>query len=217
MSSDHKNNIMQKRVQDLMEQLISEQESLEDLVQNKIDENINNMIDNEIEKIEENADKQIEDLESMFTETKIAELVAQAINTGVFTDIEGNLVSLDEALMDFANHSAEYMGVMGDSLKTELLQNLNIALDTMNQLNEINKELGNYDTSSIMPQLSTISSIKLEGAPVITESGLTGGVTLGDLVVNIQGNVDENTLTDIEILLENQRKQIINEIMTNVL
>ena len=207
----------QKRVIELMEQLQEEQEALEDLVQNKIDQNINDMIDNQIEHIEENADKQIEDLESMFTETKIAELVAQAIETGIFTDIEGNLVSLDQALIDFANNSVEYMGAMGESLKTELLQNLNIALDTMAQLNEINKELGNnFNTlnGSITPQVVT-NSIELTELPVTSQSSINS-VTVGDIVVNVQGSVDENTLTDIENLLKEQRQSIVDEIMTNV-
>ena len=211
----------QKRVEELMKELKEEQKALEELVQNKIDEDINNMIDDQIDHIETNADKQIENLENTFTETKIAEMVAEAIQTGIFTDIEGNVTALDQALMDFANNSVEYMGVMGESLKTELLDNLNIALSTMAQLNEINKELNgvNYDTSAIAPlvsgdSVSLAELINLQGSS-LQGSGVNN-VAVGDIVINVQGSVDNNTLADIETLMKQQRNQIINEIMVNV-
>ena len=205
----------QKRVADLMKELKDEQKALEDLVQDKIDEDINNMLDDQIDKVEENADKKIEDLENTFTETKIAEMVAEAIDSGVFKDIHGNVVSLDQALMDFANNSVEYMGVMGESLKTELLDNLNIALDTMQQLDEINKQLngGQFNTATITPMISTSSSTLAE-LPTIQSVG--GNVSMGDMVVNVQGSVTKDVVTDIELALERQRKQLMNEIMLNV-
>ena len=205
----------QKRVADLMKELKEEQKALEDLVQDKIDEDINNMLDNQIDKVEENADKKIEDLENTFTETKIAEMVAEAIDSGVFKDIHGNVMSLDQALMDFANNSVEYMGVMGESLKTELLDNLNIALDTMQQLDEINKQLngGQFNTTTITPMISTSSSTLAE---LPTIQGARNNVSMGDMVVNVQGSVTQDTIADIKSALEEQRKQLINEIMINV-
>lgn len=205
----------QKRVEELMNELKEEQKALEDLVQDKIDEDINNMIDDQIEHIEENADKQIEDLENTFTETKIAEMVAQAIQTGLFTDIEGNVTALDQALMDFANNSVEYMGVMGESLKTELLDNLNIALETMSQLDEINKQLnsGQFNTETITPMIST-SNTALTELPTI--QGARNNVSMGDMIINVQGSVDRDTLGEVKAALEEQRKQLINEIMINV-
>ena len=205
----------QKRVADLMKELKEEQKALENLVQDKIDEDINNMLDDQIDKVETNADKKIEDLENTFTETKIAEMVAEAIDSGVFKDIHGNVMSLDQALMDFANNSVEYMGVMGQSLKTELLDNLNIALDTMQQLDEINKQLndGQFNTTTITPMISTSSSTLAE---LPTVQGARNNVTMGDMVVNVQGSVTKDVITDIESALERQRKQLMNEIMLNV-
>ena len=206
----------QKRVAELMEQLKEEQETLEDLVQDKIDQNINDMFDNQIENVENNADKQIEDLENVFTETKIAEMVAEAIQTGLFTDIEGNVTSLDTALMDMANNSVEYMGVMGQSLKTELLDNLNIALDTMSQINQINKELGQGYNMDILNPIVNTSPISIDTSSIKAQPVQENSVTLGDMVINVQGNVTDDSIDDIRIALEEQRTQIINEIMANV-
>ena len=206
----------QKRVADLMGQLKEEQETLEDLVQDKIDQNINDMFDNQIENVENNADKQIKDLENVFTETKIAEMVAEAIQTGLFTDIEGNVTSLDTALMNMANNSAEYMGVMGQSLKTELLDNLNIALDTMSQINQINKELGQGYNMDILNPIVNTYPISIDTSSIKAQPTQENSVTLGDMVINVQGNVTDDSIDDIRIALEKQRTQIINEIMANV-
>ena len=73
----------QKRLADLMKELKEEQENLEDLVKDKIDSDINNMFDDQIDKIEEDSDEEVKNLEKTWSESKIAEMVKQALNTGV--------------------------------------------------------------------------------------------------------------------------------------
>lgn len=66
-----------------MKELKEEQENLEDLVKNKVDNDINNMFDDQIDKIEENSDEEVKNLEKTWSESKIAEMVKQALDTGV--------------------------------------------------------------------------------------------------------------------------------------
>ena len=66
-----------------MKELKEEQENLENLVQDKIDSDINNMFSDQIDKIEENSDEEIKNLENTWSESKIAEMVKQALDTGV--------------------------------------------------------------------------------------------------------------------------------------
>ena len=66
-----------------MKEIKEEQENLEDLVQDKIDSDINNMFDDQIDKIEENSDEEVKNLEKTWSESKIAEMVKQALDTGV--------------------------------------------------------------------------------------------------------------------------------------
>ena len=204
-----------KRLEDLMKQLKEEQESLEELVQDKIDSDIDNMIDEEIDRVETNADKQIEDLEKVFSETKIAEMVANAIQTGLFTDIEGNVTELDVALMDFANNSVEYMGVLGESLKTELLDNLNIAVETMKELEKINAQLGNNSYEmKFNASLDTTSGII--SSDLAKLQSVNNSITLGDMSITIQGDATKETVEDIRGLLEEYSEKIKHEIMVNV-
>ena len=74
---------MQKRLADLMKELKEEQENLEDMVQDKIDSDIDNMFSDQIDKIEENSDEEVKNLEKTWSESKIAEMVKQALDTGV--------------------------------------------------------------------------------------------------------------------------------------
>ena len=211
-------NVLQKRVADLMNQLQEEQENLEKLVQDKIDEDINTMFDDQIDKVETNAEDEVKNIEDTWTESKIAEMVEQALNTGIFTDIDGNIQSLDSALMEFANNSSEYFGVMGASLKEELLDNLNIALGTMQELNKIAT-----DTSSMMVDWGKVNNVSN------MVSGTLGSINympptnasipeinIGGSNIVIQGNADDKTVSKIEDLLKENNKKIYAEIMKNV-
>ena len=66
-----------------MNQLQEEQENLEKMVQDKIDEDINQMFDDQVDKVETDAENAVKNLEDTWTESKIAEMVEQALNTGV--------------------------------------------------------------------------------------------------------------------------------------
>ena len=205
-----------KRLEDLMTQLNEEQKTLENLVQDKIDEDINAMLDKQVEEVETNAEEQITNLEETFTEAKIAEMVTNAIQTGMFEELDGNVVSLEETMMNFANNSVEYMGIMGESLKTELLDNLNIALDTMAQISEINKQLNSSEYKTISSGL--ISSMKLAdvSADSTKVASFNTPITFGDTTITVTGNVSQDSIDNLKDVLEKQKKDIIHEIMINV-
>lgn len=132
----------QKRLEDLMEQLNKENEKLQDMTQDRIDDVINNMYDSEIDRIEEENDKTIADLEEKWSDEKIAEMVAQALGSGQFESITGEIVSLQDALLDYAKECGDTFGVMGEMIESELVANLQLALDTMKEIDDINSKLG---------------------------------------------------------------------------
>lgn len=197
-----------------MKELKEEQENLEDLVQDKIDSDINNMFDDQIDKIEENSDEEVKNLEKTWSESKIAEMVKQALDTGVFTDIDGNIKTLQTALMDFANTSSDYFGVMGSSLKKELLDNLNVALETMKELQKIsdNYTAPNIDYSNtVLPKDSTINT-----SPQVSSNVETNNITIGDTNITIQGSADDVTLGKVDEMLKDYKASICKEIVKNM-
>lgn len=197
-----------------MKELKEEQENLEDMVQDKIDNDVNNMFDDQIDKIEENSDEEVKNLEKTWSESKIAEMVKQALDTGVFTDIDGNIKTLQTALMDFANESSEYFGVMGSSLKKELLDNLNVALETMKELQKMsdNYTAPNIDYSNtVLPKDSGINT-----SPQVSSNVETNNITIGDTNITIQGSADDVTLGKVDEMLKDYKASICKEIVKNM-
>lgn len=197
-----------------MKELKEEQENLEDMVQDKIDSDVNNMFDDQIDKIEENSDEEIKNLENTWSESKIAEMVKQALDTGIFTDIDGNIKTLQTALMDFANTSSDYFGVMGDSLKKELLNNLNVALETMKELQKMsdNYTAPNIDYSNtVLPKDSGINT-----SPQVSSNVETNNITIGDTNITIQGGADDVTLGKVDEMLKDYKASICKEIVKNM-
>lgn len=197
-----------------MDELKEEQKNLEDLVKDKIDSDINNMFDDQIDKIEEDSDEEVKNLEKTWSESKIAEMVKQALNTGVFTDIDGNIKTLQTALMDFANTSSDYFGVMGSSLKKELLDNLNVALETMKELQKMsdNYTAPNIDYSNtVLPKDSGINT-----SPQVSSNVETNNITIGDTNITIQGGADDVTLGKVDEMLKDYKASICKEIVKNM-
>ena len=205
----------QKRLADLMEQLKDEQENLEDLVEDKIDEDINNMFDDEKDRIEKISEQEIENLKELWSAQNIAEAVSQALSTGIFTDIDGNIMKLDEALLEFANNSEEYLGVMGQTMKEQLLDNLNIALQTMTQMKDIYTTLGSGDYSiALAPMIN--GDITGEAGIQGNLEQVTNNVNIGDMSIVVEGSADAKTVGQIEALLNNYKTEIYNEILKNM-
>ena len=194
-----------------MNQLQEEQENLEKLVQDKIDEDINQMFDDQIDKVENNAEDEIKNIEDTWTESKIAEMVEQALNTGIFTDIDGNIKSLDTALLEFANNSSEYFGVMGASLKKELIDNLKVAYSTMDEIKKIYNDLNVSDFSNVnsLPNVNIQGSVS--GTPINNNN-----ITIGDTNITVEGSADSQTVEEIELMLKDYQQKIYADIMKNV-
>lgn len=185
----------QKKVQELQKKLEEEQRKLQDLVQNKIDGQINDMFDKESERLEEDADNEIKDLEDKWSDSKIAEMVAQALGSGVFTDIEGNVVSLEKALLDFCDETGESFGVLGSVIKNELISNLQLATDTVKNLDTIlsNLKLNDISGYSLDSLISPMSNI--------TESRSSiRDVNFNESFIKVEGNIDNNVMKDLEKL-----------------
>lgn len=188
------------KLQELLEQLDEENKSLQDMVQNRNDELMNKMFEEQTDKIQSNSDDAIKKLEETFTDQKIAQMIQDSLLSGVFTDIDGNVMNLQDALVNFAETSGEALGIMGDTIKNELVENLasacNYAKDYKNIMDNLQlKSYGNLDYAN---GIQTINDNK--------------NVVLGDTYITVNGNADDTTVKKIRIELDNYMKEIINKI-----
>ena len=138
-----------KKIADLEKQLSEAQEELNDMVQNKIDSDIDSMFDDKIEQLEENQNTLIEQLESMWTDEKIANMVAESLKTGLFSGLDGQVTDLENALVSFGESTGEMFGVTGALIKEEWIGNLEVALATVKDIKNIMGQLEIPDFSSV--------------------------------------------------------------------
>lgn len=130
------------KLESLMEELADENKNLQYLVKDRQDELMNKMFDNAIDNVTNSSDKALDDLEKTWDDAKIAEMVKNALGSGVFEDIDGNLINLQDAMIKFAEESGEAFGVMGESIKNDYIANLQIAYDTIKNIDSIYTNLG---------------------------------------------------------------------------
>ena len=188
---------------DLMKQLNDEQKALNDIVQDEIDRSIEQSYDDQMTKLEEANDQAIKDLEEKWSDKAIADAVAQALGTGIFTDIDGNITGLKEALLSFSETSGEAFGVMGEYIQTELITNLGVALDTVKELDNVMQSLG----------------IRVNGYAVGGTNGSMGYIqpdaktlNMGNININIAGNADGKTAEEIAKEVQKEMDAIIQRL-----
>lgn len=197
----------QKHLKELLDKLKDENKKLQELVENKTDEVVNEMFDKEADRLQEEADKKKEALDQKFSPENIQNLVNEALNTGLFTDIDGNIKSLEDTLLDFVSKTSEGMGALGGVIKSELVTNLELAKDSYQELADIYKSL---------------DIEKFYKAPINTQTPInnSGNNTTNNKVdVNFNQpfmvihKVTKDAVPELEILLKKSEKRLAEEIV----
>ena len=197
-----------KRQKEIREELAKAEEELAEYTQDKIDDDYNESIDKEIEALEQQEQALLDSLAETFSENNIAKMVQEALLTG-FVEVNGEVVTLQEAILETIEDSTDAYSVMGAVIKQELVENLNVALDTMNQLASIYKDLDLLDYS-LYPTDAVASSIPNN------YSTNSNAITVGATNIHIEGDVSENIIGKIEGLIDKKNKEMLNSITRNL-
>ena len=198
-----------KRQSEILKEIEEAQKKLEETTQDRIDSDYENNIDDEIDKLKGEQENLIASLDEKFSETNIAKMVQTALQTGII-EIDGEVKSLQDALLQSINDSAEGYSVMADVIKNELVSNLNVALDTMLQIADINEKLGLQNFNVISAPQAGITNV-----PTYT-SGNSRTVTIGDTIINVSGSVDDITLSKIEDMIKEENERMLKEITNGI-
>jgi hypothetical protein len=188
------------KLQEAYDELAEEEKALKGIQQDRLDEKIEDMYDKEIDKAEKESEDKIKALENLWTPEKIAEMVTKNLSTNTFTDLDGNVKNLQDTLIEFAETSGDALGIMGDSIKNDLINNLQIATDVLKQYTDIYNSLG-------LKQYGTNYKDMYEGS----KSNNTN-LQLGGIHINIQGNPDEVTIDKLTKAIEEEFKYISNKL-----
>ena len=180
------------------------------ITQNKIDSDVNDAFQDEIDRITETNESAIERLEKEWSDSKIAEMVSQAISSGIFTGIDGQIDSLQDAMLEFAQNTGELFGVMGTVIKSELITNLGIAVDTFKDLDKIFRELDLTKYSN----LSNNARLDLTGSSGANATRIqTSNVEFNAPLINIEGNVDSDVVGELERIAKDIEENVTRSIV----
>ncbi|CEQ01738.1 TP901 family phage tail tape measure protein [[Clostridium] sordellii] len=192
-----------KRLEELKKEIEEEQKRLEELVQNKIDDDVNDMFDKEQDRIEEDKDNAIKDLEDKYSDENIQNIVKEMLNTGVYTDIDGKLRSLQEVMLEYIDKYQDGLSATGALIKDEWIGNLEIALETMKNISDINASLN----------LNKFANGRMS-SPGSSRS--SNPVNFNAPLINIEGNVDESVMNELKGLEKRITNIVVKEIMNKV-
>ncbi|GAA0102501.1 hypothetical protein UT300012_32160 [Paraclostridium bifermentans] len=192
-----------KKLEDLMKQIEEEKKKLEDLVSDHIDDSVNDMYDKESDRIESESDKKIEDLEDKYSDEKLQEIVNKVLGTGVFEDIDGNLRSLQDVMLDYIDDYEDGLMATGELIKSEWIANLEVARDTIKEIADINSSMG-IDKYS-QGRMATFSGNRSSNS-----------INFHGNLINIEGNVDKDVVDDLKNLEDSMVRKITSEIMSKV-
>ena len=195
----------QQKLKELTKQLEDAQKELAELTENKIREDYTNNIDKEIERLEEENQIILDALDEKFSDTNIAKIVAEALQTG-FLELNGEMQSVQDVLINSINESAQGYSVMSEIIKNQLVANLNVALGTTKELANIYKEL----------DLNEYGKISALGNVVLTSPEVSGGntnnVSFGDTVINVSGIADSTTVEQIEEMIKQSQEEMLDKL-----
>ncbi|HHX3326434.1 TPA: ATP-binding protein [Clostridioides difficile] len=197
----------QKKLKDLQKQLKEEQKKLQDLVQDHVDDQVNDMYDKESDRLQEEADKLKEELEKKYSDENLVDLINEAISSGKFVGLDGEVKKLQDAIIEYINKYEDGMLAMGSVTKQEWLDKLKEGKETLEDINDILDEL---DLSKFaMPNYNPPSNSRSRSTSPIS------AVNYNSPFVVVQGNVTKDVMPEFEkkmrkMIEENNKKIISN-------
>lgn len=198
----------QKKLKDLQKQLKEEQKKLQDLVQDHVDDQVNDMYDKESDRLQEEADKLKEELEKKYSDENLVDLINEAISSGKFVGLDGEVKKLQDAIIEYINKYEDGMLAMGSVTKQEWLDKLKEGKETLEDINDILDEL---DLSKFaMPNYNPSSNSRSRSV------SSTSSVNFNSPFFVVQGNVTKDTMKDLEKFGRDLENRVYRKIVENI-
>ncbi|VIF92445.1 TP901 family phage tail tape measure protein [Clostridioides difficile] len=198
----------QKKLKDLQKQLKEEQKKLQDLVQDHVDDQVNDMYDKESDRLQEEADKLKEELEKKYSDENLVDLINQAISSGKFVGLDGEVKKLQDAIIEYINKYESGMLAMGSVTKQEWLDKLKEGKETLEDINDI---LDKLDLSKFsMPNYTPPSNSRSRS------TSPTSSVNFNSPFFVVQGNVTKDTMKDLEKFGKDLENRVYRKIVENI-
>jgi TP901 family phage tail tape measure protein len=165
------------RIKEIDKELSENRENLLDLQQDREDElrkqALQNSLDEKEQKIKnakEAEEKRFEiiktNYEKLLQEGNLYTEANKTLTTGMVTDINGKLVTVQEAFVTFSNTFGETLGVLGGNLQSEFVGKLEKAKALLDSMGSIN-----INTTGSFPQYANGTKDAIGGMSIVGENG----------------------------------------------
>lgn len=200
----------QSKLKDLLKQKDDLEKELNNFIRDRQKDQGNKAFDEQMDKIDKHKDEKIKEMEKTYTDEKIAELAKGMIQKG-FIEIEGHVIKLRDALNDYYKKNGEVFA--DSSLKMqEYIDNLELTKKLYGELTSINNNLG---VSSSNIRYNSGNNVVQAIPKVASFMAIPQGSKKANININTHlnvGSINNGTTEDIESMLDERDRKIINEI-----
>ena len=160
--------------------------------------------ENEHEQANESFDDQQESLDQALADAldpaRLVQVVNDAIGSGLIT-IGDQVVELDDLMTTWLDETGDGLYAIGDTLKSELLDNLDAAKETLTEMGLTN--------GSGIDLFANVQGLLANAKPT---QELTGGIQFTAPLLYVEGNVDEGSVKELTDQLQQMEQRIYENI-----
>lgn len=215
----------QSRLKDLLKQKEEAEKDLNKFIRDRQKDQTNKAFDKQMDELDKTSDKKNEELDKQkedilkafddkYTSEKIGELAKGMIEKG-FIEIEGHVIKLRDALDDYYKSQGEVFA--DSSLKMQkYIDNLELTKKLYLELTSINNNLGISSNNIIRNDGNNIVPITTpKPVSFVAKSNSSPQINLkSDLNI---GTVNKATLSDVQNMLEQNNKKIIEQLKDSLI
>ena len=191
-----------------LEQLKQQYEDQQQVINDMIKENQKEMTN---DKFEDNLNGLDEELENLLSTENLVTMINQALTTG-FVTIGDEAIKLQEVMDTWMNETGDGLYALGDILRTELCDNLEVAKGLMADMGIIDTSMGN---SKINTEALNAANLFNNSNNMLNTDGGTPGeatVTFNAPLLQVDGNVSSDVLPDLEAKIKQAQEEVIAQI-----
>ena len=173
-------------------------------------------LDQAIEDIENEKQAMDKQWEEQYSEANIVQMATQALNTGLI-NLNGEVVSLQDAMIQFENESGRGLMATGNLIKSEMIDNFTTARDLLKEIEYINANLGvhSYVNASNGTGTSAYNNVDFSAQLVAAQTS-TATKAIGNSGIGaVYGN--NATIDNSVVIKDNNFGYNVEEILTKVL
>ena len=187
----------QLKLQDLMQQYQEQQDVINNMIRDHEKQQGSDRFDEEMDKLDEN-------LENALNPENMAQLVADALTTGLVT-VGDEIIQLDQLMADFAVESEGAITALSNTIRAEMVESLREAQGLINDLGMSYRALIGYNETLSQARAS-------QNVNSATSRSIAPSVEFNAPILTVEGDITQ----DIDSRLSDLATQVQNTVMKTV-